>query len=86
MKKGNALNVWVQEFCNNMIDFGDDDNKTIFTSDLDPDEKAAVKSGEERGKRVAMAENPERFGMARQRALNKEKFDRNYARIDWSIK
>ena len=62
-----------------MLDF-EDDNKTIFTSDLDPEEKAAVKSGEERGKRVAMAEDPERFGMARQKALNKTKYDVGYVR------
>ena len=36
----------------------DDDNKTIFTSDLAPEEKAAVKSGEERGKREYMKDNP----------------------------
>lgn len=64
----------------------DDDNKTIFSGDLDPEERAAVRSGEERGKRVAMAEDPERFGLARQRALTKKKFDENYDKIDWSIK
>ncbi len=36
----------------------DDDNKTIFTSDLNPAEKAAVKSGEARGKREYMKEHP----------------------------
>lgn len=40
----------------------DDDNKTIFTSDLDPEEKVAVASGEARGKRVAMAERSEHYG------------------------
>ncbi len=68
-----------------MADFSGEE-KTIFTSDLDKDEKAAVKSGEERGKQAAMAEDPERFGMARQRGLNKKKFDKNYAKIDWSKK
>lgn len=58
----------------------DDDNKTIFSGDLDPEEKAAVKSGEKRGEREAMREDPERFGMARQRALNKKKYDEGYVR------
>ena len=61
-------------------------NDSIFTSDLNPAEKAAVKTGEERGKRIAMAENPERFGMARQMGLNKKKFDKNYTKIDWTKK
>ena len=63
-----------------------DDNSTIFSGDLSSEERSAVKSGEERGKRVAMLEDPERFGMARQRALNKVTFDANYAKIDWSRK
>lgn len=63
----------------------DDDDKTIFTSGLDPDEKAAVKSGEKRGEREAMKEDPERFGMARQRALGRKRYSKNYDKIDWSI-
>jgi len=59
----------------------DDDDKTIFSGDLDPEEKAAMQKGEARGKRVAMAEDPERFGMARQKALGKKKYDANYVRI-----
>jgi hypothetical protein len=67
-----------------MTELGDD-NKTIFTStELDSEEKAAVRSGEERGKRIAMAEDPERFGMARQRAINRDKYVENYSKIDWS--
>ena len=62
----------------------DDDNKTIFSGDLDSDERAAVRSGENRGKRIAVAENPKRYGLARQWALTKKQFDANYANIDWS--
>lgn len=59
-----------------------DDNKTIFTSpsDLDSEERAAVKSGEKRGERVAMQEDPKRYGLARQRGLNKRKYDEGYVR------
>ena len=63
-----------------MPDF-DDDDKTIFTSDLDPEEKAAVKSGEERGKRVAMQEDPGRYGMARQRAKGRKAYEETYVRV-----
>ena len=62
------------------------DNKTIFSGDLDSAERNAVKSGEERGKRIAMIEEPERFGMARQKALNMDKYGENYDKIDWSKK
>jgi len=62
-----------------MIDW-EDDNKTIFSTDLDAEEKAAVKSGEKRGERVAMAEDPERFGLARQRALGRKKYEVNYVK------
>jgi hypothetical protein len=55
--------------------------KTVFTSDLDKDEHAAVKSGEERGKRVAMADNPERYGMARQKAKGLKAYEKNYVKI-----
>lgn len=58
----------------------DEDNKTIFSGDLDSEEKVAVQKGEARGKRVAMAEDPERYGMARQKALNKQKYDEGYVR------
>lgn len=37
----------------------DDDNKTIFSADLDAEEKAAVHSGEERGKLEYMKDHPE---------------------------
>ena len=58
----------------------DDDDKTIFTSigSLDSDERDAVRSGQKRGERAAMAENPERFGMARQKAKNKGRYDAGY--------
>ena len=56
--------------------------KTIFdTSDLSHEERAAVKSGEERGKRVAMQEDPERFGLARQRAINRKKYEETWERV-----
>lgn len=50
-----------------------DDNKTIFSGDLDAAERAAVKSGEERGKREYMKEYPKC-------ALNavSEQYRRNY--------
>ena len=63
-----------------MIDW-EDDNKTIFSGDLDSEERAAVKSGEKRGERVAMEEDPKRFGLARQRALSRKKHEKNYVRI-----
>ena len=55
---------------------------TIFTSpqDMTSEERSAVKSGEKRGERVAMAEDPERFGLARQRALGMNKYGINYVR------
>jgi len=58
----------------------DDDNKTIFSGDLDSEERAAMQSGEDRGKRVAIAEDPERFGMARQRALGRKQYAENYVK------
>lgn len=58
-----------------------DDNKTIFSGDLDSEERAALKSGEKRGERIAMAEDPERFGMARQKALGRKKYEESYVRI-----
>lgn len=61
-----------------MVDFGDDDNKTIFTSDLDDDEKAAVKSGENRGKRVAMVERREHYSLCGERARTSKKFEKNW--------
>jgi len=59
----------------------EDDDKSIFSTSLSSEEKDAVHSGEERGKREAMKADPERFGMARQRALGKERYDANYVRI-----
>lgn len=60
-----------------MFDF-EEDNKTIFSGDLDHEEKAAVKSGEKRGEREAERENPERFGLAGQRAKGRRKYDEGY--------
>lgn len=57
-------------------------DKTIFdTTDLDSEERAAVRSGEERGKRVAMREDPERYGMARQKALNRKAYEETWERV-----
>lgn len=74
-------------FATNTPELGDD-TTTIFSSpqSMDSAEREAVKKGEDRGKRIAVAEDPERFGLARQRALTKKQFDENYAKIDWSIK
>lgn len=57
-----------------------DDNTTIFSTGMSSEEKAAVKSGEERGEREAMAENPKRFGLARQRGRNIRKYGINYVK------
>ena len=53
----------------------DDDNKTIFSTGLDSEERAAVKSGEKRGEHEAMKENPERFATARRNATDREAFN-----------
>ncbi len=59
-----------------------DDNKTIFTScELDSAEREAVRKGEARGKREYMKEHP-KCGLKG----NTRAFDRNYNKIDWSIK
>ena len=57
---------------------------TIFTSgsDMTSEERSAVKSGEKRGERVAMAEDPERFGLARQRGLGRKKYEEAFERIN----
>ena len=69
-----------------MSDLATEEEKTIHTtgSDMTFEERSAIKTGEKRGERVAMAENPERFGMARARARNKTRYDKNYPNIDWS--
>lgn len=55
-----------------------DDNTTIFSTEMTSEERTAVKSGEERGEREAMKEDPKRYGLARQRGLNKKKYDIGY--------
>ena len=67
------------ELCSIMLD--EDDNKTIFSGDLDSDERAGRDSGYERGKRIAVKEQPKRFGLARQRAVGKKNYDKGYVRI-----
>lgn len=60
----------------------DEADKTIFDStDLDSEERAAVKSGEERGKLIAMREDPERFGLAGERGRNIKKYEGQMTRI-----
>ncbi len=56
-----------------------DDNKTIFSGDLDTAEKAAVQKGEARGKREYMKEHP-KCGLTAATPAYRE----NYARIDWA--
>lgn len=57
-----------------------DDNKTIFSGDLDFEERSALASGEARGKLEAMRENPKRFSLARQRGSGR-KYEKEYVRI-----
>ena len=59
-----------------------DDNKTIFTScELDSAERDAVSKGEARGKCEYMKEHP-KCGLKG----NTKSYDRNYGKIDWSVK
>jgi len=53
---------------------------TIFSTGMSSEEKDAVKSGEKRGEQVAMAEDPKRFGLARQRGRNIRKYEVGYVR------
>lgn len=57
-----------------------DDNSTIFSGDLNSEERAAVKSGEKRGEHVAMKEDPKRFSLAGQKGKNIRKYEINYVR------
>jgi len=54
----------------------DDDNKTIFSTDLDSDEREAVRSGEKRGKRIYEKEHP-RCGLM----VSTPQYRKNYKRI-----
>jgi len=59
----------------------DEADRTIFDgSELNSEERDAVRKGEERGKRTAERENPERFGLAGSRARGKSKYDEGYVR------
>lgn len=59
----------------------DEASKTIFdASELSSAEKSAVQSGEARGKRVAMDENPERFGLAGEGGRTQELYRKNYVK------
>lgn len=74
--------------CNNMnnVDMTGAET-TIFNSrdSMTSDERAAVKSGEKRGEKAAMAEHPKRFELAGQRAKGRKQYEENYDKIDWSI-
>ena len=53
---------------------------TIFSTGMSGEEKDAVKSGEKRGEREAMAEDPKRFGLAGQRGKNIRRYEVGYVR------
>lgn len=54
----------------------DDDDKTIFSGDLNPAERVAVQSGEDRGKREYMKDHP-KCGLV---AVS-DRYRENYERI-----
>lgn len=53
---------------------------TIFSTGMSGEEKDAVRSGEKRGEREAMKEDPKRFGLARQRGKNIRRYEVGYVR------
>lgn len=61
-----------------MLDEGN--STTIFSSrdTMNSAERNAVESGENRGKQMSMSDDPKRFGLARQAAINKKKYDAGY--------
>ena len=59
----------------------DDDNKTIFSTDLDSEERSAVKSGEERGKREAMKDDPKRFARAGRDGRSIRRYEEWYVKV-----
>jgi len=62
-----------------MSDF--DDGKTIFSTDLNSEERAAVKSGEKRGEREAMKENPKRFARAGRDGRSIRQYEEWYVKV-----
>lgn len=64
----------------------DNDESTIFSSpqSMSSEERSAVKTGEERGKKMAMLERPEHYGCIGN--SNPSKYRKNYGKIDWSKK
>ena len=62
----------------------DNPESTIFTSpqQMSSEERSAIKKGEERGKRMAMAERPEHYGNIG--SINWKKYRANYDKIDWT--
>jgi len=66
---------------NSGLSLDEEDNKTIFSTDLDSEEREAVRTGEKRGKKESKLENPKRYGLARQRALGMRKYEIEYERI-----
>ncbi len=65
-----------------------DDTTTVHSNpqSMSSAERAAVKTGEARGKREMMAAHPERFGLAGELGRCKRQFDEGYNQIDWSKK
>ncbi len=57
-----------------------DDETTIFSSrdTMDTAEREAVKSGEKRGEKMAMLDDPDRFAAAGSKAKGKKNWDKNY--------
>lgn len=62
------------------------DEATIFSSagSMSSAERDAIKSGEKRGEKMAMAERPEHYGNIGSR--NNKLYRENYDKIDWSDK
>ena len=62
----------------------DNEDSTIFTSPqcMSSGERSAVKSGEARGKRMAMLERPEHYGNIG--SISPKSYRQGYEKIDWS--
>ncbi len=58
-----------------------EDNATIFSTGLSCEQKNAIKSGEERGKREAMKGDPKRFATARRNGKSIRAWNEAYVRI-----
>jgi hypothetical protein len=62
----------------------DNDESTIFTSpqQMSSEERSAVKKGEARGKRMAMAERPEHY--CNIGSVSPMAYSEGYDKIDWT--